>query len=238
MNLILRALLLARKLFKVSKSISVISNSTNEENIDVKTNKEEVVVSSTKKYKIVIDPGHGGKNGKKDPGAVGKLNGEQVFERDVVLDISIELALLLEAEGLDVILTRIDNEYLSTLPDKVSIIKKENPDLVLSIHANSNEGKPGSGIETFYYSGKPESKKFAYQIQLNMLSSFPDHKDRGIKVGDSLYILKMHKVERCCLVECEFINNPAQAEFLIKESKEIASALRNGVIDYINGEEQ
>ena len=40
-------------------------------------------------YKIVIDPGHGGKNGRRDPGAVGNYAGEQVYERDVVLKISI-----------------------------------------------------------------------------------------------------------------------------------------------------
>lgn len=185
-------------------------------------------------FKIVIDPGHGGKNKRRDPGAVGKLNGEPVYERDVVLEISIELALMMEELGAKVILTRIDNEDLSHLKDKVEIVKKENPDIFVSIHANSNAGKPAQGIETFYHSKRSESKELAKCIQDSMIESFPDHRNRGIKQGNKYYILKMHSIPACCLVECEFINHPKQVKFLTSKQKEIAQSIAEGIKSYLN----
>ena len=51
------------------------------------------------RYRVVIDPGHGGP----DPGAVG-ING--LRETHVVLDVSLQVAQLLQAKGVQVLLTR------------------------------------------------------------------------------------------------------------------------------------
>jgi len=184
--------------------------------------------------KIVIDPGHGGRNGKRDPGAVGKLEGELVYERDTVLDISEQLAYKLDEAGYKVVMTRIDNNTLSHLRDKVAIIKKENPNIFISIHANSNDGTPAQGIETFFNKSRPESKKLAACIQNNLILDFPKHKDRGIKNGSKFYVLRKHLVQACCLVECEFINHPDQVKFLTDKHEEIADAIFFGIKEYLN----
>jgi N-acetylmuramoyl-L-alanine amidase len=184
--------------------------------------------------KVVIDPGHGGRNGKRDPGAIGKYDSETVYERDVVLDISEQLAYKLDGAGFKVVMTRIDNNSLSHLKDKVDIVNKENPEIFISIHANANAGKPAEGIETFYNKSREDSKKLAAEIQNNLILDFPTHKDRGIKDGSKLYVLRKQSVQACCLVECEFINHPEQVKFLVEKSEEIADAIFFGIKDYLN----
>lgn len=79
---------------------------------------------------IVLDPGHGGS----DPGAIGK-NG--LKESVTNLRVARYLAMLLETDGAQVVLTRTADTFLS-LPARVEIAKKENPDLFVSIHHNAS----------------------------------------------------------------------------------------------------
>lgn len=94
--------------------------------------------------RIVIDPGHGGK----DYGAPGYLKG--VHEKDVVLQIAKRLARKVES-GLncDVVLTRTTDRYL-TLEERTAIANTQNADLFVSIHTNAIRDKRAYGIETFF----------------------------------------------------------------------------------------
>ena len=217
--------------------IAAVTRLLGNRKIDDKKEPIDIVLSTEsdvgKGCKVVIDPGHGGKNGKPDPGAVGLYNGEPLYERDTVLQIAGELAIKLDLNGFDVIMTRVDNTTLSHLKDKVDIVKEEKPDIFISIHANANSGTPAQGIETFYNKNKPQSKELASCIQQSLVSTFTDHKDRGIKNGSLFYVLKKHDIERCCLVECEFINHPEQAKFLVESKKEIAKAIFDGMVAYL-----
>ncbi|MHA1559324.1 MAG: N-acetylmuramoyl-L-alanine amidase [Alphaproteobacteria bacterium] len=79
---------------------------------------------------VVIDPGHGGI----DPGAIG---GRGVFEKDVVLVFSLELAAQLRATGrYEVLMTRETDTYPS-LTDRVEFARASRADIFLSIHADS-----------------------------------------------------------------------------------------------------
>lgn len=204
----------------------------------VKPSETEKPVSKSRGIKIVLDPGHGGKGGRRDPGAVGKIDAEEIYERDVVLEICKQLAFKLDEEGFEVIMTRIDNDPLakSTLGAKVRIVNAEKPDIFVSVHANANAGRPAEGIETFYHKGKQESHKLARKIQSSMVSEFPGHKNRGVKDGSHLYVLKASETKACCLVECEFINHPDQVKFLVNNPAEIAQAILAGIIEYVGGE--
>ncbi|HPP88316.1 MAG TPA: N-acetylmuramoyl-L-alanine amidase, partial [bacterium] len=100
----------------------------------------------TKKIKVVIDAGHGGK----DPGAV--VNG--VREKDVVLKLAKYLEEeLKKAEYLDKIepiLTRDKDVYLS-LNARRKIVKKHNADVFISLHTNISPTNPAaSGTEIFF----------------------------------------------------------------------------------------
>ena len=73
---------------------------------DTKKNYMNINVEDTKLpkdvYDIVIDPGHGGKDG----GAVTTHNGETYAEKDITLDYGKDLKKALEELGLKVKLTR------------------------------------------------------------------------------------------------------------------------------------
>ncbi|MEE8604864.1 MAG: N-acetylmuramoyl-L-alanine amidase [Candidatus Aminicenantaceae bacterium] len=93
--------------------------------------------------KIVIDPGHGGK----DPGAIGKSG---TMEKIIVLDICQRLKKLLGANnGLEVIMTRESDIYVP-VENRTVIANQKRADLFVSVHANANPSKKRSGVETFY----------------------------------------------------------------------------------------
>ncbi len=94
--------------------------------------------------RIIIDPGHGGK----DYGAPGYLKG--VHEKQVVLDIAKRLADMIQRQlGCEVIMTRDTDRYL-TLEERTAIANTRNADLFVSVHTNAARNQRAYGIETFF----------------------------------------------------------------------------------------
>lgn len=92
--------------------------------------------------KIVIDPGHGGK----DPGAMAF----GMKEKDIVLHIARQLAPVLEQElRCEVLLTRTDDSFIS-LEERTAIANTENADLFVSLHINAHPSTRVRGLETYY----------------------------------------------------------------------------------------
>ncbi|HIQ37212.1 MAG TPA: N-acetylmuramoyl-L-alanine amidase [Desulfocapsa sulfexigens] len=94
--------------------------------------------------KIVIDPGHGGK----DPGA----SAFGLKEKDIVLNIAQKLAPILEEQtGAEVILTRSSDTFLS-LEERTAIANTNEADLFISLHINAHPSPKVHGLETYYLS--------------------------------------------------------------------------------------
>ena len=92
--------------------------------------------------RIVLDPGHGGK----DPGA--QANGLQ--EKTLVLEFARQLKPILEQEiGCEVLLTRDTDTFIS-LEERTAIANTEKADLFLSIHLNAHPSPDVRGLETYY----------------------------------------------------------------------------------------
>lgn len=93
--------------------------------------------------KIVIDPGHGGK----DAGAVSK--DRKTYEKTLTLKISTLLKQKIEAAypDVEVILTRSKDVYL-TLNERAEIANKNDADLFVSIHINSVSAANADGFST------------------------------------------------------------------------------------------
>ena len=88
--------------------------------------------------RIVIDAGHGGH----DDGTIGP-NG--VLEKDVVLDVALRLAALVNSRlGAEVVLTRSDDTFVP-LTERTAIANEHKADLFLSIHANSSPAPSVAG---------------------------------------------------------------------------------------------
>jgi N-acetylmuramoyl-L-alanine amidase len=95
--------------------------------------------------RIVIDPGHGGK----DPGAVGP-NGTQ--EKNVNLRLAQELAdALRETYGYEVLLTRMDDTFIP-LEERAQLANKHNADLFISLHCNASKSPKRKGFEVYFLS--------------------------------------------------------------------------------------
>lgn len=93
--------------------------------------------------KIVLDPGHGGK----DPGAIG-VGG--IAEKDIVLNIAKKLARRLKSDlGVEVVLTRQDDRFVP-LEDRTAIANAEEADLFISLHTNASPNAEAKGLETYY----------------------------------------------------------------------------------------
>jgi N-acetylmuramoyl-L-alanine amidase len=93
--------------------------------------------------KIVLDPGHGGK----DPGAIG-VGG--IAEKDIVLAVAKKLASKLRREmGMQVVLTRSDDRFIA-LEDRTAIANAQEADLFVSLHMNASPNSEARGLETYY----------------------------------------------------------------------------------------
>ena len=96
---------------------------------------------------IVIDPGHGGK----DSGATG--NG--YMEKNIVLEIGLELFEQLKAMGYTVYMTRSTDVFIE-LKDRTKFANDKMADLFLSVHANAipkgTDVNAAYGLETYYLS--------------------------------------------------------------------------------------
>ncbi|MGH6619890.1 MAG: N-acetylmuramoyl-L-alanine amidase, partial [Alphaproteobacteria bacterium] len=92
--------------------------------------------------RVVIDAGHGGH----DPGA----SAFGISEAELVLDVTLRLEKLLQQqEGVEVMLTRRTNEYVS-LDERTEIANRESADLFLSVHANASSNGAARGVETYF----------------------------------------------------------------------------------------
>lgn len=104
---------------------------------------------NTKNKVIVIDAGHGGKDG----GAIG-YNGK-LLEKDIVLSIALKTGDELRKMGYQVFYTRTKDRYIN-LRDRTKLANDKRANLFISIHANAainkSKAKTMQGVETFFLS--------------------------------------------------------------------------------------
>ena len=106
--------------------------------------------------RIVIDPGHGGK----DTGTIGPSG---LSEKDLVLDVAHRLKKIIEKKlESKVVLTRETDTYISP-EERPAIANKNTADLFISLHANASGHRWVRGVETYYLSltRSPEALKVA-----------------------------------------------------------------------------
>ncbi len=118
----------------------------------IKPEPNPLTISPAGKLRIVVDPGHGGK----DAGAVrGKYR-----EKDWNLSVGKELARLLKKGGYDVKITR-DNDTFVALGDRAKISNNFKADLFVSIHTNATKNRHANGFQVYFRSEKATDKEAA-----------------------------------------------------------------------------
>ncbi|MFA1821464.1 N-acetylmuramoyl-L-alanine amidase [Virgibacillus oceani] len=115
---------------------------------DTPNNKTDTPYTSSneEKYKVVIDPGHGGE----DPGAIGASGS---YEKDFTLSLAKKISILLEDEPkLEVHMTREEDVFLSAESrERPNYANDIDADIYISLHANTFTDPSVSGTESFYY---------------------------------------------------------------------------------------
>jgi N-acetylmuramoyl-L-alanine amidase len=169
---------------------------------------------------IIIDPGHGGR----DPGACG--NGLQ--EKELNLKIGLALKKLLQDDNLSAGLTRGDDSFKS-LNQRCELANNSNAGLFLSVHLNAAEDGEAQGMEVFHFPAGERGQKLAFAVYRELLSL--GRKGRGVKAAN--YFVLKHTRMPACLIECGFITNPDEAEWLEDNIPAIAAALRRGIKTFV-----
>lgn len=179
-------------------------------------------------YKVVIDPGHGGK----DVGASG-VSGQ--YEKDFTLDMSLKVKKLLEQDPeIGVYLTRTDDSYISQESrGRPKYANKLNADLFVSIHGNTFSDSSVSGTETFYF--EEDSQEFANIMHEHVINA-TGFKDRQIK-QENFFVLKDTEMP-AVLLELGYLTNPSdESEMLTTEFQDrVATAIVEGIKAYLGNQ--
>ena len=105
-----------------------------------------------KKMRIMVDPGHGGK----DPGAVRRKQ----REKDWNLAVAKELYALLKKGGFEVRMTR-DKDVFIPLSDRSKQSNNFKADLFVSVHTNASKNSRANGFQVYFRSEKATDKEAA-----------------------------------------------------------------------------
>lgn len=188
---------------------------------------------------VVLDAGHGGA----DPGKIG-IN--QALEKDLNLAITLRVKEYLEAQDIQVVLTRetedglydadASNKKVQDMKRRIEIIEQTAPDLTVSIHQNSYPEEYVNGAQVFYYTGSREGQKVAELLQKSLVERLDPDNHRQVKANDSYYLLKKTSTP-IVIVECGFLSNSAEAAKLCDEDYQdrVAWAIHMGILQYLNG---
>ena len=175
------------------------------------------------KIVVIIDPGHGGK----DSGAIG-IGGVQ--EKNIILPIGKRIAEILERNGIQVIMTR-DSDYFVTLPGRVTMAQQANADVFVSVHANSaGANRPEvSGLETYHYDS---GLRLAQIVHSKILQSL-NVRDRNVRKA-RFYVLRKTSMPSI-LVETGFLTGRDDAAKLRTSAyqNQMADAIAQGILQYL-----
>jgi N-acetylmuramoyl-L-alanine amidase len=176
-----------------------------------------------KSKKIMIDPGHGGR----DNGATGFKG---TLEKQITLRTGQLLFSKLRAKGANVILTRSNDQYLS-LGTRVSMAHYQDVDAFISIHYDSIENSAVNGMTTYYY--HPYQKALATAVH-KAAQNQVTIKDRNIRFGN-YHVIRENR-QQAILLELGYLSNPEE-ESLINSNQyqdQITNGIVQGLASYFN----
>jgi N-acetylmuramoyl-L-alanine amidase len=176
-------------------------------------------LSEPKQINVVIDAAHGGT----DYGATSN----SINEKQIVEQIANKIKVLNKNENIVIHFTRNSDESMS-LQKRVDIVNAIKPDLVLSLHVNSNKNSKKSGVE-FYVANKEiaiykESNDLAVKLSSELA------KNNSLTIGEiknaPFYILK-NATAPTVLVELGYLSNENDKKYLTddKEQNKIAESI-------------
>ncbi len=182
---------------------------------------------------VVLDPGHGGA----DVGAEG-ITMKNVTDADVGYTVAVKLQKLLEAQGAEVVFTRGDlarNEQVF-MTERIEMSNALEPDIYISIHANSTEGQTtATGAQTYTYSGKIYTQKaLADNLAQKICAGLGKATgEKSVTKSANFYVLRLNN-HPSVLVETAFLSNPHDEALLATDAyrQKLAEGIYAGVVEY------
>ena len=183
---------------------------------------ESSIVYKENQKKILLDLCH------RDSALDNGCSYGQYNEREIANKITLQVKQLLEAEGIDVDLTRSYDDVIS-IADRVKLANSSDYDYYISIHINSSGTEnQGTGVEAFACNGWSISNSIIKELQNEF-----NYKNRGIFESE-FYNKRID--DRSTLLEIGFLNNEYDRNNLVNHQEQYVAAIARGIINQLNKE--
>ena len=223
-----------------------IQDDSKNRTVDSNVSQEIPKAEPVSKPLVILDPGHGGKDG-------GTVSGD-VLEKNLNLLLVKKIANELKRYQISVVTTRSVDEMVG-LSDRALIANKYPNAIFVSIHHNAATLNSAKGIETYYSNKKPKSLKIEQMrlLKIKEGEAFVDNRskmlakllhssvcqvtdaaDRGVRDRS----LAMTRWVSCpsVLIECGFLTNPEEKLDLLSESYRdtLSRGVTDGILKYFS----
>ena len=170
-----------------------------------------------------------------DGGAVGSKTG--VVEAGLNLTVAFAVRDALEAEGINVLMTRTDEDALADtkqgdMQARRKLMNTEGVDLVVSVHMNRFTDPSISGPMAFYMKGSAEGQRLAERV----IASVCEAVGRPVRSANpGAYFVIRESPAPSVLVECGFLSNAEDEALLQTEAhqQKLARGIVDGILAYL-----
>ena len=185
---------------------------------------KSVTVSANLFTQVVIDAGHGGRDG-------GAVSSEGYLEKDINLLQALCLRDFLCFAGTKNVMTREDDRLLcdendpslkgklkmTDLKNRVGVAEENAGSIFVSIHMNKFPIEKYKGLQVYFSKNNEQSRSLASAIQENVKATLqPDNNRKCKGATSSIFVLDRITVP-AVLVECGFLSNREDTNLLMSD---------------------
>ncbi len=178
-------------------------------------------VAATSSVQVVIDAGHGGRDG-------GASSESGIMEKELNIALSQVLSDYLSACGVESVMTRREDSLvcdeddpslkgklkMTDLKNRLAIAEDHSEAVFISIHMNKFPIEKYSGLQVYYSPNNEKSVTFAQRVEENVKTLLQNGNNRKSKAaGSNIYILDRITLP-AVLIECGFLSNNEEARLL------------------------
>lgn len=177
---------------------------------------------------VVLDPGHGGS----DPGAFVQGYSEKNYN----LDISLRIEAYLKQKGINVLMTRRTDTFIS-LDDRCKFANDNKATLFVSIHNNSMPSPSDKGPMVLYYPSSYKGKDYAKLVLDNMINGLGRYNMGSAALSPRGEIVVLRKTNMpSILAEIACMTNSDDLALLNTESfrQKVAENIGNSILQILN----
>lgn len=189
---------------------------------------------------VVVDAGHGGdESGAERTYDSGRVR-VQIQEKDLNLDVALEVTRLLKDRGVRVVTTRTDDSTVS-LDKRVEIANEAGAKLMVSVHSNAENKQTGNVRGFIVFVGKNASAaSLAAAKRIEKRLAAAGVHGRGVRRHPKPIRVLVKPKCPSVLVEMGFMSSPRDLSLLRKADHRLllARAIAEGILDFLKEAEK